>query len=123
MLATTTFLGLNQIASGSVMYDGMTLKELAENAYSELLAHAESVKADDFPEVPLKLKEKLGLLMSTKEMNPALYISPLFLFGVYMPVFAPFLVPILLTLTGILKLKFAEKIKSEEKKEEKEKTE
>ena len=53
----------------------------------------------------MKLKEKLGTLMTTKEMNPALFISPLFLFGIYMPVFAPFVVPLILTATGILKLK------------------
>ena len=105
MAATVTFLGLNQVASGSVIYDGMTLKELAESTYTELLAFASAVKADRVPEVPLKLKEKLGTLMTTKEMNPALFISPLFLFGIYMPVFAPFVVPLILTATGIVKLK------------------
>ena len=40
MAATVTFLGLNQVASGSVIYDGMTLKELAESTYTELLAFA-----------------------------------------------------------------------------------
>lgn len=40
MAATVTFLGLNQAASGSVIYDGMTLKELAESTYTELLAFA-----------------------------------------------------------------------------------
>jgi len=85
----------------------MTLKELAENAYSELLDFAASIKSDKVAEVPLKLKDKLGTLMSTKEMNPALYVSPLFLFGIYMPPFAPFLTPLMLTVFGILKLKMA----------------
>ena len=86
----------------------MTLKELAENAYSELLAFAESVKDDNLPAVPIKIKEKLGTLMSTKEMNPALFVSDLFLFGIYMPCFSPFIVPVFLTVTGIMKVKMAQ---------------
>ena len=105
MLAIVTFLEQNNIESSKVIYDGMTLKELAENAYSELLAFAKSIKDDNIPEVPLKLKEKLGTLMSTKEMNPAEYISPMFLLGIYMPLVAPMIIPFLLTIQGIIKLK------------------
>lgn len=108
MLATVKFLEQTQLASGSVIYDGMALKELAENTYSELLTFAASIKGENVVEVPLKLKEKLGTMMSTKEMNPALFISDLFLFGIYMPVFAPFLTPLFLTVTGIIKLKVAQ---------------
>ena len=40
MLAVVTFLEENTIESDKLIYDGMTLKTLAENAYEELVAIA-----------------------------------------------------------------------------------
>ena len=60
--------------------------------------------------VPLKVKEKIGTLINTKEMNPALFFSASFKMGVYLPITAPFLVPIILTVSLVIRAKLFQKI-------------
>ena len=54
----------------------MTLKELAEQVYDEVLTiAAQATSAEVLKAVPLATKEKIGTLLSSKEMNPALFFS------------------------------------------------
>ena len=65
--------------------------------------------------VPLNIKEKIGTLMNSKEMNPALFFSNNFKMGVYLPILSPFIIPIILTITLVLRHKLYLKfIKKEE---------
>lgn len=76
MRAVVTFLEQNTIESNAAIYEDMTLKTLAEQVYDELLTMADSVKVlTDLKPMPLPTKEKIGTLLSTKEMNPALFFS------------------------------------------------
>ena len=72
--------------------------------------------------MPYTLKEKIGTLLSTKEMNPALYISDEFLLGIYLPILSPFFVPLVLTLTLTIRLKLFSMCKKGSKSDEKQKT-
>ena len=111
MLAVVTFLEENTIESDKLIYDGMTLKTLAENAYEELVAIArQATSVDSLRPMPLKVKEKIGTLINTKEMNPALFFSASFKMGVYLPITAPFLVPIILTVSLVIRAKLFQKI-------------
>ena len=111
MHAVVTFLEENTIESNELIYDEMTLKTLAENAYEELLQIAkEATSVDSIKPMPLKVKEKIGTLLNTKEMNPALFFSISFKFGVYLPIIAPFIVPIILTVTLVIRAKLFRKI-------------
>ena len=122
MLAVVTFLEENTIESNELIYDGMTLKILAENAYEELLSIArEATSVESIKPMPLKVKEKIGTLLNTKEMNPALFFSISFKFGVYLPILAPFVVPIILTVTLVIRGKLFRLI-CNKKKDEKVKT-
>ena len=47
MLSIVTFLEQNTIESGKVIFDEMTLKELAETTYDEIIAVSTSVKTLD----------------------------------------------------------------------------
>ena len=106
MLAVVTFLEENTIESDKLIYGGMTLKTLAENAYEELVAIAkQATSVDSMSPVPLKVKEKIGTLINTKEMNPALFFSASFKLGVYLPITAPFIVPIILTVSLVVRAK------------------
>ena len=87
----------------------MTLKELAENAFTELITAAQAMTADQIRPVPLRLKEQIGTLLSSKKMNPALYLSFDFFVGIYAPIVAPFCIPLLLTLTITLRTKLFDK--------------
>ena len=106
MLSIVTFLEQNTIESGKVIFDEMTLKELAETTYDEIIAVSTSVKTlDALKPVPQITKEKIGSLLSSKEMNPASFFSFSFKVGVYLPILSPFTIPILLTLGLILRRK------------------
>ena len=111
MLAVVTFLEENTIESDKLIFDGMTLKTLAENAYEELVMIArQATSVDSLRPVPLKVKEKIGTLINTKEMNPALFFSASFKMGVYLPICAPFIVPVILTVSLVIRAKLFQKI-------------
>ena len=111
MLAVVTFLEENTIESNKAIYDGMTLKTLAENAYEELVTIAkQATSIETLRPVPLKVKEKIGTLLNTKEMNPALFFSASFKLGVYLPILAPFIVPIILTVSLVIRARLFQKI-------------
>lgn len=119
MVAIVTFLEQNQLASGQIIYDGMNLKELAENTFTILVDEAQKMSVSNISAMPYSLKEKIGTLLSTKEMNPALYISPEFMLGIYLPILSPFIVPLILTLTLVFRLKLFSKCKKQTEVKEK----
>lgn len=118
MRNVVTFLEQNTIESNANIYEGMTLKETAEQVYDELLTISKqttSLSDSVLQPVPLKIKEKIGTLMNSKEMNPALFFSNNFKMGVYLPILSPFIIPIILTITLVLRHKLYLKfIKKEE---------
>lgn len=100
MLSIITILEQNAIESDKDIYEGMPLKDLAEQVYDELL----SVSRSPTPQpVPSNIKEKLGSLLQTKKMNPASFFSWSFKCGVYVPIMAPFAFPLGLTLMDLLR--------------------
>ena len=100
MLAVITILEQNAIESDKVIYEGMPLKDLAEQVYDELL---KVVRSPTPQPIPRNIKEKLGSLLQTKRMNPAAFFSWSFKLGVYVPIMAPFAFPVGLTLTDLLR--------------------
>lgn len=60
---------------------------------------------DDLRPIPAEVKAKIGSLLSTKKMNPANFFSFSFKLGVYMPILAPFMIPIFLTIVLVLRNK------------------
>lgn len=110
MLAVVTFLEANTIESDKLIYEDMTLKTLAENAYEEIVSIAkQATSARNLRPPNMRVKEKIGTLLNTKEMNPALFFALSFYFGVYMPVLAPFIVPFILTTTLVIRGKLFKK--------------
>ena len=100
MLSIITILEQNAIESDKDIYEGMPLKDLAEQVYEELLRGARSSTPQP---VPASIKEKLGSLLQTKKMNPASFFSWSFKCGVYVPIMAPFAFPLALTLVDLLR--------------------
>ena len=100
MLSIITILEQNAIESDKDIYEGMPLKDLAEQVYEELLRGARSGTPQP---VPAGIKEKLGSLLQTKKMNPASFFSWSFKCGVYVPIMAPFAFPLALTLVDLLR--------------------
>ena len=124
MLAVVTFLEENTIESNKPIYEDMTLKTLAENAYEEIVSIAKQANSvEDLRPPTQKVKEKIGTLLNTKEMNPALFFSMNFYLGVYMPILAPFIVPFLLTFTLVTRAKIFQKFIKKKDEATKEKTE
>ena len=72
MLSIITILEQNTIESDKDIYEGMPLKDLAEQVYGELLRGAQSSPPQP---VPASIKGKLGSLLQTKKMNPASFFS------------------------------------------------
>ena len=60
MLSIITILEQNAIESDKDIYEGMPLKDLAEQVYDELLSVARSTTPQP---VPSNIKEKLGSLL------------------------------------------------------------
>jgi hypothetical protein len=52
--------------------------------------------------VPKDIKDKLGTLLQTKKMNSPAFFSFSFKVGVYLPIIAPLVSPLLLTLWGYI---------------------
>ena len=100
MLSIITILEQNAIESDKDIYEGMPLKDLAEQVYDELLSVSRSATPQP---VPSNIKEKLGSLLQTKKMNPASFFSWSFKCGVYVPIMAPFAFPLGLTLMDLLR--------------------
>ena len=103
-----TILQQNAIESDKDIYDGMSLKDLAEPVYDELLA---IVKSQSPQPVPAMIKEKIGSLLQTKKMNPASFFSWSFKCGVYVPILAPFVFPLGLTLFDLVRRTIVNRIK------------
>jgi hypothetical protein len=61
--------------------------------------------------VPNEIKDKLGTLLQTKKMNAPAFFSLSFTVGVYLPILAPFLTPMLLTLQGYIKERVTKRFK------------
>ncbi len=64
------------------------------------------------------IQEKLGVLLQTKTLNPPSFFSFQFKVGVYLPILAPFVLPILMTIWLVLlgkiqKLRGVAKVKTE----------
>lgn len=55
--------------------------------------------------VPIGLKEKLGVLLQSKVLNPATFFSFDFSLGVWVPLVGPFIAPVGLTLFAVIKAK------------------
>ena len=83
----------------------MSLHELASHTYEELLRFAEKIDPKNSVEVPSALLDKIGTLMHTRDVNSDIWKKGMFLVGIYMPIFAPFLAPFAVTLGAIMKLK------------------
>ena len=108
--------GLNRIESTQVVYQQLSIKELAEHVYDQLTElttitpklEAEGLTVEILSEqpVPHDVKEKIGTLLQTKKMNAPAFFSFQFTIGVYLPILSPFLVPIILTFTGYVKAQF-----------------
>ena len=101
MWAIVTFLEDNAIESDKEIFEGMDLKTLAEQVYDELLSIAQGTSdlEKSLKPVPFKIKEKIGTLLNSSEMNPAEFFPPSFRMGVYLPILSPFIVPLVLTLS------------------------
>ena len=76
---------INYLETNEILFDGMDLHQLVEDAKTRLLA-------DDFSG---KTLEKLEVLYETKEMNPPYHFSLEFLIGTYLPFMAPFVMSML----------------------------
>lgn len=124
MRAVVAFLEENTLESDKIIFEDMTLKTLAEQAFDEVLDLAK--RSDDLSKmhpVPFAIKEKIGTLMSSRDMNPALFFSSEFKLGVYMPILAPFIVPIILTISLVARHRLYLLVcKGKDKKVDKEKT-
>ncbi len=124
MLSVVKFLEDNTIESDKLISEGMSIKELAEAAYDEILSISRSTTDLHDTLQPLKLstRERIGSLLSSKDLNPASFFSFSFKLGVYLPILSPFLVPLAMTMVLVVRrklyLKFCKK-----KEEEKMKTE
>ena len=104
MIAVITILEQNSIESNKIIYDGMTLNVLAESTYKETIEISSSNKSlDSFKPFPRKTKERIGMLMNSKQLNPATFFSIEFKLGVYLPLLAPFFIPLVLTLTLVIR--------------------
>ena len=104
MIAVITILEQNSIESNKIIYDGMTLNVLAESTYKEIIDISSSNKAlDSLKPFPRKTKERIGMLMNSKQLNPATFFSFEFKLGVYLPLLAPFFIPLFLTLTLVIR--------------------
>ena len=114
--AMINFLKENSLESSAlVYYDTMTVKELIEQVYDEVLSLRDQGKGASF-----ELKEKIGTLTQTNTVNPATFFSLKFKAGVYIPILSPFMVPLILTLQGYLKVLMCKKKQVEEEEKEKE---
>lgn len=56
--------------------------------------------------VPNDIKDKLGTLLLTKKMNAPAFFSLSYTIGVYIPILAPLLTPLVLTFVDFLKAKY-----------------
>jgi len=82
----------------------MTINELVSHLYNLLMSDR------DIARPPSKeMKDQIGVLYYTKELNAPYYFSPSFTFGVYLPILSPMIFPILLSIGNFIKLKIKAK--------------
>jgi len=92
----------NSFESNQVIFEDMTAASLLDSVYEQLMQMDQIEDADLY-----KIQEKLGVLLQTKTLNPPAFFSTSFKVGVYLPILAPFVLPILLTGFLVLRGKLA----------------
>jgi len=93
-----TILGIlktNELSKLSEIHEGKTVKELVSELYSDVLVG----------KIDAKVKEKIGILYQTKEINPPYFFSDQFKLGIYMPIVMPLVLPFLVQVFGYVKAK------------------
>lgn len=74
----------------------MTAASLMDSVYQQF--QTTEIGNDDL----YTIQEKLGVLLQTKTLNPPSFFSFSFKVGVYLPILAPFIIPILMTFWLVL---------------------
>ena len=87
----------------------MTVFELTQELYQRLLNNAPIDKWTTHD-----IREKLGVMYYTKEINPPYFFAFSFSIGVYLPFLSPIVFPPMITLFTYLKLKIQGKPKKVE---------
>lgn len=110
--SAVSILNENSFESNDEIWGGMTAAALLDSLF---LQFQDGLQAKDLYEV----EQKLGVLLQTKKLNPPAFFSFSFKVGVYLPIVAPFVLPILLTVFLILRGKLAKLLGLNKKEKEK----
>ena len=98
--AAVRVLNENSFESNELIFEGMTAASLLDSVYEQF--ESERIGDDDL----FRIQQKLGLLLQTKTLNPPTFFSFSFKVGVYLPILAPFVLPIVMTAWLVLLGKF-----------------
>lgn len=94
--SSVNILNKNSFESNEPIFEGMTAASLLDSVYDQF--ENSEIGDDDL----YKIQEKLGVLLQTKTLNPPSFFSLSFKIGIYLPILAPFALPILMTIWLVL---------------------
>ncbi|CDW83442.1 UNKNOWN [Stylonychia lemnae] len=95
-------LKLNELEKNKLIFNNQSVFELVNEIYKSLSKE----QGDNLTMNDEYIKNALGVLYQTKEINPPYYFSLSFSIGVYLPLLSPLIFPPLLTLFQYIKAKY-----------------
>ena len=101
---------MNQLDTNQKIYQDKSVFELVSEVYEGIVEVGKNESGNK--PVSKELKEKIGVLYYTKELNSPYFFSIQFSIGVYLPFLSPVVFPLLITFFSYLKEKRKNRNKS-----------